>query len=96
MNVVNLYHINKTIKAMKQKLFTTLELYCPLDNGDLTNLAQSTNKLELFTDEETPLEEVKNQMANDQMVNAYTVLGRPADPSFRGTVLIIDGKKVLR
>lgn len=77
-------------------LCSSLELYCPLDNGDLTNLAQSTNKLELFTDEETPLEEVKNQMANDQMVNAYTVLGQPADPSFRGTLLIIDGKKVLR
>lgn len=77
-------------------LCSSLELYCPLDNGDLTNLAQSTNKLELFTDEETPLEEVKNQMANDKIVNVYTILGQPADASFRGTVLIIDGKKVLR
>ncbi|MBO6075137.1 MAG: SGNH/GDSL hydrolase family protein [Paludibacteraceae bacterium] len=77
-------------------LCSSLELYCPLDNGVLSNLAQSTNQLILFTDEATALEQTNDKMVNDKMSNVYTILGQPADASFRGTVLIIDGKKVLR
>ena len=77
-------------------LCSSLELYCPLNNGAIDNLAQSTNTIRLVTDETTALDQANDQMVNDQMVNAYTVLGQPADPSFRGGVLIIDGKKVIR
>ena len=77
-------------------LCSSLELYCPLNNGAVDNLAQSTNSIQLVTDETTALDQTNGKMVNDQMVNAYTVLGQPADPSFRGGVLIIDGKKVIR
>ncbi len=76
-------------------LCSSLELYCPLNNGNTDNLAQSTNTITVLT-EETALEEVNDKMANDQMGNAFTILGHPTDPSFRGSVLIVDGKKVIR
>ena len=47
---------------------------------------------QLITDEETAIEQVVNSPAG----NAYTILGQPADSSFRGGILIIDGKKVIR
>lgn len=73
-------------------LCSSLELYCPLNDGAVTNLAQSTNTIQLITDEETAVEQVVNSPAG----NAYTILGQPADSSFRGGILIIDGKKVIR
>ena len=73
-------------------LCSSLELYCPLNDGAVTNLAQSTNVIQLITDEETAVEQVVNSPAG----NAYTILGQPADSSFRGGILIIDGKKVIR
>ena len=76
-------------------LCSSLELYCPLNNGNTDNLAQSTNTITVLT-EETALEEVNDKMANDQMGNAFTILGQPADPSFRGGVLIVNGEKVMR
>lgn len=76
-------------------LCSSLELYCPLDNGVLDNLAQSTNTVQLITKEEpTATEQIANAPYN-RRTNAYTVLGQPVDPSFRGSVTIIDGKKVL-
>jgi len=77
-------------------LCSSLELYCPLNNGAIDNLAQSTNTIRLVTDETTAIDQTNDQMVTDQMVNAFTILGQPADPSFRGGVLIIDGKKVIR
>lgn len=77
-------------------LCSSLELYCPLNNGAIDNLAQSTNFIRLVTDETTALDQTNGKMVNGKMVNAYTVLGQPADPSFRGGILIIDGKKVIR
>ena len=76
-------------------LCSSLELYCPLNDGNTANLAQSTNVVKLVSDE-TALEGTNSKMANDQMGNAFTILGQPANPSFRGGVLIIDGKKVLK
>lgn len=77
-------------------LCSSLELYCPLNNDNIANLAQSTNVIQLIIEEDPTLSE---QIVDEPIVNkanVFTVLGQPADPSFRGTLLIIDGKKVIR
>jgi len=77
-------------------LCSSLELYCPLNNGNPDNLAQSMNVIQLVIEEDPT---AIDQITNSQMVNAgnaFTLLGQPADPSFRGGILIIDGKKVVR
>ena len=76
-------------------LCSSLELYCPLNNDNIDNIAQSTNGIQLVEEEPTSFQ----QIANDQIGNTssvFTILGQPADESFRGTVLIVDGKKVIR
>ena len=73
-------------------LCSSLELYCPLNEGTLTNAAQSTNTISLITDESTAIE----QVTPNQVGQTYTILGQPAERSFRGGVVIVDGKKVIR
>ena len=77
-------------------LCSSLELYCPLDDGDVSNIAQSTNTVQLIVEEDPTANDlvVNERSANKNKV--FTVLGQPADPSFRGTVLIVGGKKVIR
>ncbi|MBQ7531816.1 MAG: hypothetical protein IJT12_08930 [Paludibacteraceae bacterium] len=77
-------------------LCSSLEIYCPLNDGAVTNLAQSTNTISLITDESTAIGQIEDKRVNDKMVNGFTVLGQPAAPSFRGGVVIVDGKKVIR
>ena len=76
-------------------LCSSLELYCPLNNGDLTNHAQSMNTIQLISNP-SALEETHDKMVNNQTANAYNILGQPVEPSFRGGVLIVNGEKVLR
>ena len=76
-------------------LCSSLELYCPLNDSNTDNLAQSTNTITL-KDVPSALDRTNDPMPNDQMGNAYTILGQPADPSFRGGVVIVDGRKVIR
>lgn len=74
-------------------LCSSLEVYCPLNNGVTDNLAQSMNSISLITeDDHTGIDLIKESGGH----RAYTVLGQSVDPSFRGGVLIIDGKKVIR
>ena len=73
-------------------LCSSLELYCPLNEGALTNTAQSTNTISLITDQVTAFE----QVVTNQVGQTYTILGQPAERSFRGGVVIVDGKKVIR
>ena len=76
-------------------LCSSLELYCPLNNGETANLAQSTNAIKLITEEGTAIDNTEDSIENN-ISNVFTILGQPADRSFRGSVLIIDGKKVLQ
>lgn len=71
-------------------LCSSLEIYCPLNNGDLSNLAQSTNSIILNKGQATMMEVVSPRAAHSGI---YTILGVPADRSFRGGVLIVDGEK---
>ena len=66
-------------------LCSSLELYCPLNEGALTNTAQSTNTISLITDETTAIE----QVTPNQIGQTYTILGQPAERSFRGGVVIV-------
>ena len=75
-------------------LCSSLELYCPLNEGKTDNIAQSTNTIQLITDEATAIDDVELQFENNKG-NTYTILGQPVDSSFRGGVLIIDGKKII-
>lgn len=76
-------------------LCSSLELYCPLNDGNTANLAQSTNVVK-FVSDETALEQPETLPFREGQGVGYSILGQPADPSFRGGVLIIDGKKVIR
>ena len=76
-------------------LCSSLEIYCPLNNGNTANLAQSTNVVKLVSDE-TALEQPETLPFREGQGVGYSILGQPVDPSFRGGVLIIDGKKVIR
>lgn len=76
-------------------LCSSLEIYSPLNNGDVTNHAQSMNAVQVVSSP-SALEQTNDQMANSQSAQAFTILGQPADPSFRGGVLIVNGEKVMR
>ena len=76
-------------------LCSSLELYCPLNNGDLTNHAQSMNTIQLISNP-SALEQTNDQIVNSQSAQAFTILGQPVEPSFRGGVLIVNGEKVLK
>lgn len=75
-------------------LRSSLELYCPLNDESTDNLAQSTNSIQLIT-EETP-SAVDALIVTPVNSGIYTILGQPVSRSFRGGVLIMDGKKVIQ
>lgn len=72
-------------------LRSSLEIYCPLNNDDLTNVAQSTNTI---TRKGTPssLENTDNDYLRAE---SFDVLGRTVNADYRG-IVIRDGRKVLR
>lgn len=72
-------------------LRSSLELYCPLNDGNLDNMAQSTNTI---THHGTPsaIEDPDSAVLSAEAVD---VLGRPVGEDYKG-VVIIAGKKILR
>ena len=72
-------------------LRSSLEIYCPLNNDDLTNVAQSTNTI---TRKGTPssLENTDNDYLRAE---SFDVLGRTVNADYRG-IVIQAGNKVLR
>ena len=72
-------------------LRSSLELYCPLNDGNLDNMAQSTNTI---THHGTP-SAIENPDSAVLSAEAVDVLGRPVGEDYKG-VVIIAGKKILR
>lgn len=72
-------------------LRSSLELYCPLNDGNLDNMAQSTNTI---THHGTP-SAIENPDSAVLSAEAVDVLGRPVGEYYKG-VVIIAGKKILR
>ncbi len=72
-------------------LRSSLELYCPLNDGNLDNMAQSTNTI---THHGTP-SAIDNPDSAVLSAEAVDVLGRPVGEDYKG-VVIIAGKKILR
>lgn len=72
-------------------LRSSLEIYCPLNNDDLTNAAQSANTV---TRKGAPT--VLENTGNDYLrAGSFDVLGRTVNADYRG-IVIRDGKKVLK
>lgn len=76
-------------------LCSSLEIYCPLTDGSTDNLAQSTNTIRLVADVTTAIANPSSPASYLSPV-IYTVLGQAVDRSFRGGVLIVDGKKTIQ
>ncbi len=72
-------------------LRSSLEIYCPLNNYDLTNAAQSSNTV-VRKGAPTALENTDNGYLRAE---SFDVLGRTVNADYRG-IVIRDGKKVLR
>lgn len=72
-------------------LRSSLELYCPLNEGNLDNMAQSTNTI---THQGTP-SGIEDLDSTTLSAEAVDVLGRPVGKDYKG-VVILAGKKILR
>jgi len=75
-------------------LCSSLELYCPLNDGNTDNLAQSMNTIQLVSGGDTTA--IENVTESRKSRGVFTVLGQPADRSFRGSVLIVNGEKIIQ
>lgn len=73
-------------------LCSSLELYCPLNSGSTANLAQSTNTIQLITDDPTDVETTVITPANGPF---YNVLGQQVSADYKGLV-ISKGQKIIR
>ena len=65
-------------------LCSSLELYCPLNSGSTANLAQSTNTIQLITDDPTDVETTAITPANGPF---YNVLGQQVSADYKGLVI---------
>ena len=72
-------------------LRSSLEIYCPLNNDDLTNAAQSTNTI---TRKGTP-SALENTEYDYLRAKSFDVLGRTVNTDYHG-IIIQAGNKVLR
>lgn len=72
-------------------LRSSLEIYCPLNNDDLTNVAQSTNTI-IRKGTPSSLENTDNDYLRAE---SFDVLGRTVNADYRG-IVIQAGNKVLR
>ena len=74
-------------------LCSSLELYCPLNNDNTVNLAQSTNTIQLVTDgAPTDAETILANPANGPF---YNVLGQQVNADYKG-LIISKGQKIIR
>lgn len=73
-------------------LCSSLELYCPLNSGSTANLAQSTNTIQLITDDPTENVSTVITPANGPF---YNVLGQQVSADYKGLV-ISKGQKIIR
>ena len=73
-------------------LCSSLEIYAPLNGGSTANLAQSTNTIQLTTDEPT-----ENMTTVVTPVNGpfYNVLGQQVSADYKG-LIISNGQKMIR
>ncbi len=65
-------------------LCSSLELYCPLNSGSTANLAQSTNTIQLITDDPTENVSTVITPANGPF---YNVLGQQVSADYKGLVI---------
>ena len=72
-------------------LRSSLELYCPLNDANIDNMAQSTNTI---THQGTP-SAIENTDSAMLSAEAVDVLGRPVGKDYKG-VVILAGKKIIR
>ena len=74
-------------------LCSSLELYCPLNSGSIANLAQSTNTIQLVTQETpTAIDEATESAVNGPF---YNVLGQQVSSDYKGLILV-KGSKILK
>ena len=74
-------------------LCSSLELYCPLNSGSTANLAQSTNTIQLVTQETpTTIDEATESAVNGPF---YNVLGQQVSSDYKGLILV-KGSKILK
>lgn len=76
-------------------LCSSLEIYCPLNEGNTDNLAQSTNTVSLITEDEPSALE-QGQDSKTLSDRSFSIDGRRISDSFRGGVVIVNGEKKLR
>ena len=70
-----------------------MELYCPLNEGDATNLAQSLNTVPFQSDVTTFIENIRNDKNKD---GYYDLLGRRVDvPMENNIVITTENKKII-
>ena len=70
-------------------LSSSLELYCPLNDLDFGNRAQSMNEVEVVLHEPSAVEEVRSIPFDGP---AYNILGQRVDEKYQG-ITIKKGKK---
>ncbi len=71
-------------------LRSSLEIYCPLNNGSTDNLAQSMNTIQ-YRKTPTALRDTDTAWLNG---DTYDILGRPMDDQYHG-IIIRNGQKIL-
>ena len=76
-----------------QIIHASMELYCPLNEGDATNRAQSLNTVPFQSDVTTFIENIRNDKNKD---GYYDLLGRRVDvPMENNIVITTENKKII-
>ncbi|MGN0234950.1 MAG: SGNH/GDSL hydrolase family protein [Paludibacteraceae bacterium] len=76
-----------------QEMLASMELYCPLNDGEITNYAQSLNTLTFQSNVTTSTE---NTLQNDANNGYYDLLGRKVDiPAENSIVITPENKKII-
>ena len=73
-------------------LCSSLELYAPLNNNDITNIAQSTNTVVYDKQNPTALDDVQK---NDEAEQFYNLLGQPVGKNHKGIVISKNHKQLI-
>lgn len=82
-----------TLSDDAQIIHASMELYCPLNEGDATNRAQSLNTVTFQSDVTTFIENIRNDKNKD---GYYDLLGRRVDvPMENNIVITTENKKII-